>query len=127
MRVFLQRTLVALSVCALLAVGAFAAGKGKIKTERVTVGSDVMVNGTLLKAGDYQLKFNEETNELSILKNGKVKVKTTAHFAPRAEKARDTAMRTLENGDVTELIGFSFAGSSQDLIVGTSGGAVTAN
>ena len=124
MKVLLQRTLVALSVCALLAVGAFAGGKGKIKTESVTFGSDVMVNGTLLKAGDYQIKFNEETSELSILKNGKVKVKTTAHFAPRSDKAKATAVRTLEKNNVAELIGFTFDGSNQDLVVGTSGGAV---
>ena len=124
MRKVLQRALVALSVCALLAVGALAGGKGKIKTENVTFGSDVTVNGTLLKAGDYQIKFNEETGELSILKDGKAKAKTTAHFAPRSDKARNTAVRTLAKGNVIELIGFTFGGSNQELVVGTSGGAV---
>ena len=127
MRVFLQRTLVALSVCALLAVSVFAGGKDKIRKESVTFGSDVMVNGTLLKAGDYQLKFTEEASELSILKDGKVKVKTTAHLAPRSAKARITAVRTLEKDNVAELIGFTFGGSNQDLVVGTGGGAVTGN
>ena len=127
MRKVLQRTLVVLSIGALLAVGAFASGKGKIKTESVTFGSDVMVNGTLLKAGEYQIKFNEETSELSILKNGKVKVKTTAHFTPRSDKARSTAVRTVEKNNVAELIGFTFGGSNQELLVATSGGAVTGN
>jgi hypothetical protein len=122
MRKVLQSTLVALSIGALLAVGAF--GKGKIKTESVTFGSDVTVNGTLLKAGDYQIKFNEENSELSILKNGKVKAKTTAHFAPRSDKAKDTAVRTRANGTVVELIGFTFGGSNQELLVGAGGGAV---
>jgi len=125
MKAFMKTFMVALLIGALASVSAF--GKGKIKTEKVTFDSDVTVNGTLLKAGDYQLKFNEETNELSILKDGKVKVKTTAHFAPRTDKARSTAVRTLENGAVTELVGFTFGGSSQDLLVGTSGGAVTGN
>jgi hypothetical protein len=127
MRKILQRLLVALSVCAVLAVGAFAGGKGKVKTMSVTFGSDVMVNGTLLKAGSYDLKFNEETSELSILKDGKVKAKTTAHFAPRSDKARSTSVRTIEKNNVAELIGFTFGGSNQDLLVGTSGGAVTGN
>lgn len=122
MRKVLQRTLVALSIGALLAVGAF--GKGKIKTESVTFSSDVMVNGTLLKAGEYQIKFNEESSELSILKDGKVKAKTTAHFAPRSDKAKDTAVRTRANGTVVELIGFTFGGSNQELLVGAGGGAV---
>ena len=124
MRKVLERTLVVLSIGALLAVGAFAGGKGKIKTESVTFGSDVMVNGTLLKAGEYQIKFNEETSELSILKNGKVKVKTTAHFTPRSDKARSTAVRTVEKNNVAELIGFTFDGSNQELLLGASGGAV---
>lgn len=125
MRKFLQRALVALSVCALLAVGAFAGGKGKVKTESVSFASDVMVNGTLLKAGTYQIKFNEENSELLILKDGKVKAKTTAHFAPRNDKAKSTSVRTIEKNNVVELIGFTFGGSNQELLVGTSSAAVT--
>jgi len=127
MKVFLRTFMLALLIGALASISALAEGKGKIKTETVTLASNVTVNGTLLKAGVYQLKFNEETNELSILKDGKVKVKTTAHFAPRTDKARNSAVRTLENGNVSELIGFTFGGSKQDLVVGNSGGAVTGN
>jgi hypothetical protein len=127
MKVFLKTFMLALLIGALASVSALAGGKGKIKTETVTFGSNVMVNGTLLKAGVYQLKFNEETNELSILKDGKVKAKTTAHLAPRTDKARNTAVRTSQNGNVSELIGFTFGGSKQDLVVGNSGGAVTGN
>ena len=127
MKVFLKTFMLALLIGALASVSALAAGKGKIKTETVTFATNVTVNGTVLKAGVYQLKFNEETSELSILKDGKVKVKTTAHFAPRSDKARNTAVRTLENGNVSELIGFAFGGSNQDLVLGNSGGAVTGN
>ena len=127
MKVFLRTFMLALLIGALASVSALAEGKGKIKTETVTFATNVTVNGTLLKAGVYQLKFNEETNELSILKDGKVKAKTTAHFAPRSEKARNSAVRTLQNGNVSELIGLTFGGSSQDLVVGNSGGAVTGN
>jgi len=127
MKVFLKTFMLALLIGALASVSALAAGKGKIKTETVTFATDVTVNGTVLKAGVYQLKFNEETSELSILKDGKVKAKTTAHFAARSDKARNTAVRTLANGNVSELIGFTFGGSNQDLVVGNSGGAVTGN
>jgi len=87
----------------------------------------VMVNGTLVKAGDYQVKFNEQTGELTILKDGKVKAKTTAQLQTRSEKAKDTAVRTSAKGGVDELIGISFGGSNQDLVVGASRGAVTGN
>jgi len=127
MKVFLKSTLAALMICALASIAVLAAGKDKVKSETVTFTSHVMVNGTLLKAGEYQVKFNEQTGELAILKDGKVKAKTTAQLQARSEKAKQTVVRTLDKGSVAELIGFSFGGSTQDLVVGASSGAVTGN
>ncbi len=127
MKRLLKSTLTALMICALASIAAFAAAKDKVKTETVTFTSDVMVNGTLLKAGDYQVKFNEQTGELAILKDGKVKAKTTAQLQSRSDKAKNTAVRTLSKDGVAELIGFSFGGSNQDVVVGASSGAVTGN
>jgi hypothetical protein len=127
MKVFLKSTLAALMICALASIAVCAAAKDKVKTETVTFPSDVMVNGTLVKAGDYQLKFNEETGELTIMKDGKVKAKTTTHLQPRSEKAKDTAVRTIAKGSIAELISVTFGGSKQDVVVGASGGAVTGN
>lgn len=126
MKVFLKSTFAALMICALASIAVFAASKDKVKTENVTFAEDTMVNGTLVKAGDYQVKFNEQTGELSILKNGKVKAKTTAQLQPRSEKAKNTAVRTLAKGGVAELVGVTFGGASQDVVVG-AGGAVTGN
>jgi hypothetical protein len=126
MKSFLKGTFAALVICALASIAA-AAGKDKVRTESVTFASDIMVNGTLVKAGSYQIKFNEQTGELSILKDGKVKAKTTAQLQARNEKARDTAVKTLDKGGVAELIGFSFGGSKQDLVVGAGSGAASGN
>lgn len=127
MKVFLKSTLAALMICALASISIAAAVKDKVRTESVTFTSDTMVNGTLVKAGDYQMKFNEQTGELTILKDGKVKAKTTAQIQTRSDKARNTSVRTLTKGNVAELIGFSFGGSKQDVVVSASGGAVTGN
>jgi hypothetical protein len=127
MKVFLKSTLAALMICALASITVFAAAKDKVKTESVTFTQDIMVNGTLVKAGDYQVKFNEQTGELSILKDGKVKAKTTAQIQSRSEKAKNTSVRTLEKGGTAELIGVTFGGSTRDLVVGGSSGAVTGN
>jgi hypothetical protein len=126
MKVFLKSTFAALMICALASI-AVAAAKDKVKTESVTFTQDTMVNGTLVKAGDYQVKFNEQTGELSILKDGKVKAKTTAQLQSRSEKAKNTSVRTLEKGGTAELIGVTFGGSTQDVVVGASSGAVTGN
>jgi hypothetical protein len=58
MKVFLKSTFAALLICALASISVFAAAKDKVRTETVTFDSDTMVNGTLVKAGEYQVKFN---------------------------------------------------------------------
>ena len=127
MKVFLKNTFVALLICALASIAVVSTAKDKVKGETVTFTEDTMVNGTLVKAGEYQVKFNEQTGELSILKDGKVKAKTTAQLQSRSDKAKNTAVRTLDKGGVAELIGFSFGGSKQDLVVGAGSGAVSGN
>jgi len=127
MKVFLKNTFVALLICALASIAVVTTAKDKVKAETVTFTEDTMVNGTLVKAGEYQIKFNEQTGELSILKDGKVKAKTTAQLRSRSDKAKNTAVRTLDKGGVAELIGFSFGGSKQDLVVGAGSGAVSGN
>ncbi len=125
MKLFLQHALIALTVCALTTAAAFAGGKDKVKKGSVTFASDVMVNGTLVKAGNYEVRFDEKTGELAIVKDGKVKAKTTAHLEQRGDKARDTTLRTITKGDLVELTGVTFGGSNQNIVVGASGGAVT--
>ncbi len=127
MKNFFKGTFAALMICALASISIAAAAKDKVRTENVTFASDTMVNGTLVKAGDYQMKFNEQTGELSILKDGKVKAKTTAQLHERSDKSKNTSVRTMSKGSVAELVGFSFGGSKQDVVVSASGGAVTGN
>lgn len=123
MRNYLQRTLIALMMASLATIAAFAGDK--VKKEHVTFASDVTVNGTLVKAGDYDLRFDEQTGELAILQDGKVKAKTTAHIEQRTDKAKNTSIRTITKGDMAELIGVTFGGSTQNIVVGSSGAAVT--
>lgn len=124
MKTYLKRALVALMVCSLAAVTALGA---KVKKAHVKLDSDVMVNGTLLKAGEYDFRFNEENGELTILKNGEVKAKTTVRAQARNGKARNTTVRTRLVGNVTEFVGLTFGGSSEDVIVSANGAPVTGN
>src|SRR5439155_9858747 len=41
------------------------------RKKMVTFPEDMMVKGTLVKAGDYEVKFDEATGTLSILRNGR--------------------------------------------------------
>ena len=119
MKRFVNMILVALVISALAAISVMAGDKGKVEKKTVTFTEDTMVNGTLVKAGDYEVKFDEGTGELSIIKNGKVKAKVSAHYEARSDKAKTTALRTVANNGAVELKGVTFGGSDQDVIVGT--------
>ena len=121
MKRFMKLFLVSLIVGVLASFSVLAGDKNKVEKKTITFPEDITVNGTLIKAGDYEVKFDEVTNELSIIKNGDVKVKTAAHLEARADKAKNTALRTTDNNGVASLLGVTFGGSTQDVMVGSSG------
>lgn len=124
MKNHLKRALIALMICSVAAATALA---GKTKRAHLKFASDVMVDGTLLKAGAYDFKFNEESGELTILQDGEVKAKTAARLESRTEKARQTGVRTLRVGEVNQFMGLIFGGSSQEVVVTPRGTAAAAN
>ena len=123
MKRFMNGIFLALVIGAIASISAFGGDKSKGEKKNVTFPEDVTVNGTMIKAGDYQVQFDETTGELAILKDGKVKAKTAAHVEPRSTKAKDTAVRTRDEGGMAQLIGLTFSGSSEDVIVSGAGSA----
>jgi hypothetical protein len=122
MKRFMKIFFATLIIGALASISALAAGdKGKVEKKTITFPEDVMVNGTLVKAGEYEVKFDESTNELSIMRGGEVKAKTPAHIEARSDKAKSTALRTVEKGGATELLGVTFGGATRDVMVGAGG------
>jgi predicted metal-dependent peptidase len=125
MKRFITGLVCALAIALVASFGV--AAKDKTKKKTVEFAQDVMVNGTLLKAGTYDVKFNEETGELNIIKNGKVKATTTAHLEQRSNEAKDTAVLLVNTGGaVAEFKGLALGGSNQNVIVSGSGGASSA-
>ena len=120
MKSIVNRIVVVVMVGALMSVAAFA----KTQKSRVTFENDIKVNGTLVKKGNYEVKFDEETGQLSIIKNGKTVAQTMAKLEARAKKANGFQLRSVGEGDQTELVGVTFGGSDKDVIV-TGGGATT--
>ena len=114
MKTYLFRSFVAVIVLTLGTVTAFA---DKVKKVRLAFSDDVMVSGTLVKAGAYEFRFNQDTGELSILKEGKVQVKTAARLESRSDKARYTAIRTRQSGSVNEFTGLILDGQMQEIVV----------
>ena len=124
MKAFMKTTFATLLVCALFSIGAYAGDKGKTEKKMVTLTDDIMVNGTLVKAGDYEIKFDETAGTLSILRNGKVKATAPAHLEQRTDKAKNTSLRTVEKDNLAQLLGVTFGGWNQDVILGTGSAGV---
>jgi len=123
MKSWVNRILVALLIAVMTGIVAFA----KSKKETVAFPTNIKVNGTLVKKGTYDVSFNEQTAELSILKNGKAIAKAPARVEKRAGKAKSLEIRSIGSGDDTQLVALTFAGSDQSIVVNQSGGQTTEN
>ena len=120
MKSIVNRIAVVVMIGALASVAAFA----KTHKHRVTFENDIKVNGTVVKKGSYEVKFDDATGQLSINKNGKAVAQAMAKLEDRDKKANGFQLRSVGNGNETELIGMTFSGSDKDVVI-TGGGAVT--
>jgi hypothetical protein len=121
MKSIMNRMLVVLMVGALTSVVALA----KVQKHKVTFDSDMKVNGTVVKKGTYDIKFDDQTGQLTIAKNGKVVAQAMARLESRAKKANDFQLRSTGSGDDTNLVGVTFGGSDKDVVISNSGATST--
>ncbi len=122
MKKIITRTMIAVALCALVSALAIA----KDKSEMVTIPQDVVINGTLVKRGDYKLKFDEQSGELQLLKGKKVVARTTARLEQRDEKAQRTEFRTFRQGDARLLKSITFRGDRESLVMHEAGAPMSA-
>ena len=116
MKTTLNRIALALLITSLAALSVFAKGK----TETVNFPTDTKINGTLVKQGVYDLKFDDKTGELSIVKNGKVIARATTTSAKRDRKAQTLELKSTINGGETELVSVAFGGSDENHVINGS-------
>ena len=116
MKTLLNRIAFALLVTALASVSVFPKGK----TETVNFPTNIKVNGTLVKQGVYDLKFDDKTGELSIIKNGKVIARATTSTSKRDSKAKTLELKSTGSGDDAQLVSIAFKGSDENLVVNGS-------
>ena len=120
MKSIVSRMVAVVLVGALTGVVALA----KVHKQKVTFESDITVNGTVVKKGNYDVKFDDETGQLTIAKNGKTVAQAMAKLEQRDKKANDFQLRSTVNGEQTQLTGVTFGGSDKDVVI-TSGGSST--
>ena len=123
MKSIVNRIAVVVMISALTSVAAFA----KTHKHKVTFENDTKVNGTMVKKGTYDLKFDDETGQLSVIRNGKVVAQAMAKFETRDKKASDFQIRSTGTGDDTQLLGVTFGGSTQDVVINNNGASMSGN
>jgi hypothetical protein len=121
MKSIVNRMVAVLMVGALTGVVAFA----KVHKQKVTFENDMKVNGTLVKKGTYELKFDDESGQLSISKNGKQVAQTMARVESREKKANDFQLRSTVSGDEMHLTGVTFGGSDKNIVISNTGATTT--
>ena len=118
MKSIVSRMVAVVLVGALTGVVALA----KVHKQKVTFENDITVNGTVVKKGNYDVKFDDETGQLTIAKNGKTVAQAMAKLEQREKKASDFQLRSTVKGEQTQLTGVTFGGSDKDVVI-TSGGS----
>ena len=121
MKSIVSRMVAVVLVGALTGVVALA----KVHKQKVTFESDIKVNGTLVKKGTYDVKFDDESGQLSITKNGKVVAQAMAKAEQREKKANDFQLRSTSDNGETNLIGVTFNGSDKNVVITSSGSSTT--
>jgi len=119
---FFNRLFVVLVLVAMTAVMALAEGKSK----SVTFTENVTINGTLVKRGTYKVTFDEQSNELTVERNGKTVAKAEARTQKRDQKVERTQVNTRKNNNVVELSSITFGGDDQSIVVGNGGSGAAA-
>ena len=97
----------------------------KVHKHKVTFENDIKLNGTLVKKGTYDLKFDDESGQLSIVKNGKTVAQAMAKLETREKKASDFQLRSTTSGDEQQMIGVTFGGSDKDIVITSDGASTT--
>jgi len=123
MKSIVNRIVVVVMVGMLASVAAMA----KTHKQKVTFDSDIKVNGTLVKKGTYDVKFDDESGQLSIVKNGKTVAQSMTRLEARDTKSSGFQLRATANGDEKQLIGVTFGGWDKDVMISNSGAATTGN
>jgi hypothetical protein len=109
MKYFVKHFFAGVIILALMSGAAFA----KVRKHGVTFPTDTTVNGTLVKAGDYDVTWDDQTMKLQIMKGHKLIAQATGELKDRTAAAKNTEMDIINN----QLVSIAFHGDSKDIVV----------
>lgn len=94
---------------------------GNTRKSNIAFSADTKVNGTLVKKGEYEVVFDDQSGELSIFKGAKLIAKTSVRLEKRDQNTRGTEVQTILEGMDQKLVSITFSGSHENLVVGQAG------
>ena len=110
-----------LVVACLLVTAVSTSAFGNTTKSTITFAADTKVNATIVKKGQYEVVFDDQSGELSIFKGAKLIAKTSARLEKRDRKARGTEVQTVLEGMDQKLVSISFTGSYDNVVVRQAG------
>ena len=116
-----MRLINSLMIGCLLVTLAGATAFGNTRKSDIALSADTKVNGIVVKKGNYQVVFDDQSGELSIFKGAKLVAKTSAKLEKRDQKARGTEVQTILDGMDQKLVSVSFRGSYDNVVVAQAG------
>jgi hypothetical protein len=113
MKDILNRVVVALLFVIVASAPTFA----KVHKSKITLKADTKVGEVLVKKGTYDVRFDDQTNEVSLWKGRKVVATSSVQTEPLTSKYPNSAhIVNLEN-DGARLTGIIFGGTSQTVVL----------
>lgn len=120
----IRRIAFALVVCALLGATASAG----VKRSNVTFNDDVTVGDAAVKKGSYEITFDDQTNELKILKGDKVVAQTQARLGEVKKAGKYApAYTTVKDAQGTKLVSSVSMGGKYAIVSSERVAAATAD
>jgi hypothetical protein len=109
-------------VCAALAAALVALSVGtasaKVKTRKLTFGSDFWLGETLVKKGTYNVSYDDEKGEVAIADKQATLAKAPVHAEAREGGSSVWGVTLTPKGDGLALTRLAFPGDRQALVVG---------
>lgn len=113
--------LAAISLLCLLTVGTALAGSKNHLRATMSFEQDVLVNDTELKKGTYDIKFDADAGEVTILKGNHVVVTAKATIEMRDKKAESDEAYTVTTDKGVVLTKLAFAGDTRNIVISEGG------
>ncbi len=114
----------------LMAVALMTAGltmvEARDRSKTITFLNDVTVNGTLIQKGTYDVKFDSESNEVTISRNGRPVASTKVDIKLTDRKNPHNSAAYVERDNMRVLTSITFEGDKRVLLVNNGSGSQNA-